>query len=240
MSAVINPYNFVPFDGEPDRKPLDEYYNAPTLTGWMDVTLIARSPVIVPDGARYREEAQPKDAEALRKEEDAGQTDSDKDKVHRIYGFFRTAEGQYAIPGSGLRGVLRSAYEAVTNSCLPFLMDNKPITQRVPLYGAFEKRGLLGYDAHSGHWTLYGAKEYRYASTKRDVETGNFSFGGRRFRTGDHIAFRASGSGALTSVQPYSGRVPDGFTEGWIQFNIPVSKPDKTYHIRALEKTAPL
>ena len=49
--------------------------------------------------------------------------------------------------------MIRSAYEAVTNSCMPFLMDNKKNSQRVPLFGALHKRGLLGYDGKK--WVLY-------------------------------------------------------------------------------------
>lgn len=50
------------------------------------------------------------------------------------------------IPGSELRGMLRSVYEAVTDSCVPFLLDEKPISRRVPTYGALRHRGLLAYE----------------------------------------------------------------------------------------------
>ena len=60
---AINPYNFVPFysgaDGNvapPSRKSLNEYYSDPSKlrSGWIDVKLTAKTPLIIPDGSRYR------------------------------------------------------------------------------------------------------------------------------------------------------------------------------------------
>lgn len=51
--------------------------------------------------------------------------------------------------------MLRSVYEIVTNSCVPFLLDEKPISRRVPVYGALCHHGLLAYE--NDHWVLYKA-----------------------------------------------------------------------------------
>ena len=60
---AINTYNFVPFysgaDGNvapPSRKSLDEYYPDPSelRSGWIDVKLTVKTPLIIPDGSRYR------------------------------------------------------------------------------------------------------------------------------------------------------------------------------------------
>ena len=231
MPQAVNPYNFVPFGGVPARKALDEYYADPAslLTGWIDVAVIAKTPVIVPDGAKYREELP------------GGETD--EEKAHKIYTFFQKPDGRYAIPGSGIRGVLRSAYEAVTNSCLPFVMDNKPISQRMPLYSAFPYHGLLGYDAAGGRWNLYQAQEYCYRTTKASVSHGVFRMphGHIDFHTGDHVQFRLGSNGDIQDMLPYHAPMPRGWREGWLQFNIPVSGIRRgvplPYYVRVLVST---
>ena len=148
MYRFVNPYNFVPFGKDaPEKKDKNEVYRGEIqkdlLTGWLDIKLRIRTPLIIPDGAHPDKI-------------DLG----GRDNVHRQYEFLKmynpeTGKTEYAVPGSELRGLIRSTYEAVTNSCLPFLLDDKPMSQRVPLYAALDRRGLLGY--RNGRWVLYGA-----------------------------------------------------------------------------------
>ena len=215
MPNAINPYNFVPFYGDafdeaPMRKKLSEYYSESDLqSGWLDVDLITKSQVIVPDGAHYEEVD-------LRR--------SDK-KVHKEYSFFRHPDGICAIPGSELRGMLRSVYEAASNSCFPFLLeDKKPISQRTPIYGAFRNRGLLGFDSEKKVWRLYRTRKHIITTTKAAVETGVFCQGGVEYHTAEKVTFSADGD----KVTLGSGNL-----RGYLQFNIPVGPG--VYHIAVLE-----
>ena len=215
MPNAINPYNFVPFYGDafdeaPMRKKLSEYYSeSDHQSGWLDVDLITKSQVIVPDGANYEEID-------LRR--------SDK-KVHKEYSFFRHPDGICAIPGSELRGMLRSVYEAASNSCFPFLLeDKKPISQRTPIYGAFKNRGLLGFDSEKKVWRLYRTRKHIITTTKAAVEAGVFCQGGVEYHTAEKVTFSADGD----KVTLGSGNL-----SGFLQFNIPVGPG--VYHIAVLE-----
>jgi len=139
--SFINPYNFIPLgENSPSKTGKEEVYRGSVqkelLSGCLEVSLFIKTPVIIPDGAHPKT----------------------RGNGHKEYLFLKqynpdTEQTEYCIPGSELRGMIRSTYEAVTNSCFPFLPDDKPMSQRVPLYGALKKRGLLGYDGKK--WVLY-------------------------------------------------------------------------------------
>lgn len=222
MPSAINPYNFIPFYGDayndpPKRKKLEEYYpeGEELKTGWLDVELTAKSELIIPDGARYEESP---------------------DK-HKRYRFFRHPDGGCAIPGSELRGVLRSMYEAASNSCFPFLLEDpsNPISQRTPIYGAFKERGLLEYVKGTGQKSdcckLWKAKIYRIRITSPDpIRGGEYHEGGKSYKIGDKVRFN------LKNSVPVLG---GGEHAGYLQFNIPVGRIDENrcYNVAVLEKT---
>lgn len=220
MPLAINPYNFIPFYGEhydepPKRKKLEEYYpeGGELASGWVDVELTAKSELIVPDGSRYKQAA----------------------SGHRSYRFFRHPDGACVIPGSELRGVLRSMYEAASNSCFPFLPDDKPISQRTPIYGAFKERGLLEYvrgeDRRSDCCRLWEVKAHRIRITSSEpTQGGQYHEGGNSYRTGDEVSFD------LIDGVPVLG---GGDHTGYLQFNLPVGRISESrgYHVAVLEKT---
>ncbi len=181
MYHFINPYNFVPFgSGElkkEDKKTIyrGKEWQKELLSGWLEIDLMIKTPLIIPDGAhpKYcdpKKVPDPKNAQIANKAHPKycdpknpdriieGVGSENTKKIHKSYDFFKARnpdneEMEYCIPGSSLRGLIRSVYETVTNSCVPFLMDDKPMSQRVPLYSAMTERGLLGYN--NGSWVLY-------------------------------------------------------------------------------------
>lgn len=228
MPVAINPYNFIPFYGDsynepPKRKKLAEYYpeGGELISGWLDVQLIAKSQLIIPDGTRYTEERIPSPKKK-------------KLDIHNSYRFFRHPDGVCAIPGSELRGALRSMYEAASNSCFPFLLEDskKPISQRTPIYGSFKDRGLLEYDKSNDCCRLWGVEVYRIRITSNaPIRDGLYHEGGKSYKTGDEVKFDLDGNG-----KPVLGA---GEHTGYLQFNIPVSKinADGCYNVAVLEKT---
>lgn len=170
MYNFINPYSFVPFSDIAEKKSKEETYRGKEqqnlLTGWLDVDLYIKTPLIIPDGAhpKFWDISNEKGKE-LSQEQYLNLSDSDKRKVHKQYDFFKAynpekkdeIEREYCIPGSELRGLIRSVYETATNSCFPFLLNDKPISQRVPIYGALTNRGLLGFDDNK--WVLYSTRK---------------------------------------------------------------------------------
>jgi CRISPR-associated protein (TIGR03986 family) len=105
----LNPYNFVRYLPQPTEEailqsaetrllsrceppPHDRYLG---LTGRITCTLEAITPLFVSDSYKI---------------------ELDEEKKHKSYRFFQY-EGQDAIPATSLRGMIRSAFEAATNSC---------------------------------------------------------------------------------------------------------------------------
>lgn len=142
---------------------------------------------------------------------------------------------QYYIPGSSLRGMIRSVYEAATDSCVPFLLADKkkPISQRVPLYAALKQRGLLSYekDREKGGyvWKLYST----YAETEMVTVTEEKT-----------LIYKRNGKSEMKSVfhfKRYNGSEVTEATgsnisnKGILQYNVPVDM-SKDYHIAYLTK----
>ena len=113
----LNPYNFVrpletrnahiaPLLGRCAPPPHDRYVG---LTGRIYCRLTATTPLFVSDSEGVTEEVI-------------------NGKVHRHYHFFRDPEGNVAIPGTGLRGAVRSIFEAATNSCFAHFAGHKRLS----------------------------------------------------------------------------------------------------------------
>lgn len=111
----LNPYNFVRFINQPRPKnhvlgecpppPHDRYVG---LTGRITCRVEALTPLFISDSHAVSEDA----------------------NGHRTYRFFQV-DGQPALPASSLRGMVRSVFEAVTNSCLA-VFDPAPLSYRLP------------------------------------------------------------------------------------------------------------
>ncbi len=73
-------------------------------------------------------------------------------KVHRVYRFFRDPDGVPAIPGSSLRGVVRSVFEAVTSSCWGHVADRHLSRRLATGVAAGLAPGRLRRDEDGGWW----------------------------------------------------------------------------------------
>jgi CRISPR-associated protein (TIGR03986 family) len=124
----VNPYNFISLR-KGIKKDISEYYpeGEELLTGKLTCKLIAKTPIIIPDAEKKRENA------------------NDYDEYP-----FMSINGEYVIPGSSIRGVIRSIYEALTDSCL-FTNDDYHFSSRTNIA---KKEKLLektekGYALHN-------------------------------------------------------------------------------------------
>jgi CRISPR-associated protein (TIGR03986 family) len=99
-----NPYNFIPAPprkkDDPDlgdHTPIDQdQFHSDRFSGRIRVSMEAMTPLLVPDSA-------------------PGQFDENNDK-HKTFNLLKGSNKKPLIPSSSIRGMLRSAYEAVTNS----------------------------------------------------------------------------------------------------------------------------
>lgn len=133
-SGFVNPYNFVRLSSSPvARASTDE---GGRLWGRISCTLQTKTPLGMPDAGS--------------KQEGSKQAGSPE-----FWPFFRANYGergeQLAIPGSEIRGVIRSAFEALDNACLSVNNDNT-LSSRHPIA---RKPGLLVFENNT--WVLYAA-----------------------------------------------------------------------------------
>ncbi len=106
----INPYNFVSVDWEQsNKKDIGETHGS--ITGVMNCRIYTKTPIAIPDTASVNEDA----------------------AHHKTYTFMRNTDGKMMIPGSSLRGVIRSVYETVTDSCFVTSDVKQIITRRAEM-----------------------------------------------------------------------------------------------------------
>lgn len=130
----INPYNFIPLPDSITRT--EPKYG--TLCGKIVCHMTAHTPVAVPDHEKRT-----------------------ADKIgHYSYPFFSVGD-KPIIPGSSIRGVVRSMFEAVTNSCVS-VNNNNILSARS---SAPKLPGILV--CKNGNFTLYKAEKRKY---NKDIE----------------------------------------------------------------------
>lgn len=141
----INPYNFVSVSLNGNKSLSEPNTDGKLHTGVLHCTLTAKTPIAVPDTSEAT-------------------ADSIK---HKYYPFFQYRDGVCTIPGSTLRGSIRSMYEALTDSCFATARADSVITTRGK--GTF-KPGILVKEGKQ--WTLYRAERYLIdVYPKEDEET---------------------------------------------------------------------
>lgn len=129
----VNPYNFIATDFSQDTKTIQA--KTGTLSGVIECSLFTKTPLAIPG------------------------KDMSETKKHHKYEFMRCGD-QLMIPGSSLRGVIRTMYETVTDSCYVTTDPKKMITIRS---NRAYKAGLLMKEKEedgSDKWKLYQADRY--------------------------------------------------------------------------------
>lgn len=140
----VNPYNFVPLSNKsPERLNISATENKESdsqelLTGKIEYTIETLTPLFIPNTSNDK-------AFDVHAEKEDGEKEDDK-KYHHSYDFFsyddisneygkKYHEDDYhqpVIPGSEIRGAVRSIFETFTNSCLSIVdMDGK-LSKRTP------------------------------------------------------------------------------------------------------------
>jgi CRISPR-associated protein (TIGR03986 family) len=118
MSIAKAPYNFVPLSDrivEGEAPPDMDRYHKDRHTGWFDIEITALTPI-------YTRSA----------------SDTNNTAGIQPSAFFSRPDGQYALPGSGLRGMIRSIFEIITLSEIEFY------SKRRLLYRSFADSVLTG------------------------------------------------------------------------------------------------
>lgn len=159
----INPYNFIPLTGNRAEGTKEKG----TYTGVIDYSVLTKTPLFIPNTSNdnaFRiklEEGEHKSYEFF------SYTDlSDRTEVIKVPNY------KPVIPGSEMRGMLRSYYEILTNSCMSAIDDNTVTlskrTNQAYEAGLIKKTGPDTYD-------LYRAQDYLMRTEKENsLKDDNF------------------------------------------------------------------
>lgn len=147
-SGYINPYGFVALaEEEPERKTIEawEAEEQEHYTGKIVYRLETLSPLFIPDTSNK---------------------DGKKEEEHKTYEFFSYGDGKPIIPGSEVRGMVRSLYETFTNSCVPFINEKEVFSKRTPEYfkPGILQRTSTGYKLVE----VYETADYLYRENNRE------------------------------------------------------------------------
>jgi len=137
----INPYTFLERNKKVNREEKEQVVG--NHTGVFVCRIYPKTPLLIPDVFKKQEIVD-------RKEKNT----KNKEIKHFSYPFFRLGDNP-VIPGSSIRGPLRSVYEALTDSCYSTTRSGQYITARTKspfLPGLLIKT--------NGKWELYSATRY--------------------------------------------------------------------------------
>ena len=235
MSKFINPYAFV---GLPDKKTIEKRQNEETFTGKIECSLHPRTPLFIPNTTYDKVFRESKEGNAPEKKDESG--------YHKSYDFYSYEDiseqsgsnslNKPVIPGSSLRGEVRSLYEALTGSCLSTVDSKLVLYKRMPDPG---KMGLL--KNVGGKFELYKAEKYMACYEFCSSDNSNKKFNGSptpgrtyfdtsKFTEGMHVWIKSSGFKYKNkpflpeTVDEISTTSKSGFQEGYILIGEPFSK----------------
>lgn len=176
--SLINPYNFIPL-GKPAHegklpwgKEEQNKEHPRNLTGKIEYTLTTLTPLFIPNTSNDR---------VFSKSDNLLKNSTEEEPVyHKSFEFFSykdfskdkdrdKVQADYlpVIPGSEIRGAVRSTYEALTDSCLSAIDLDAVLSKRTPEYF---NPGILEWNQDGG-WNLYQVKnntDYLYRKNHRE------------------------------------------------------------------------
>ena len=147
----INPYNFV-YVNLSKKSNFKESPVEAKLTGVLKCSLYLKKPIAIPETDFYTE-----------------------NNSHKTFKFFSYGDDVPVIPGSSLRGVIRSVYETLTDSCMVTAKEKANLTARSSK--PFQPAVLI---KENDKWEFYSAK--RYCVYRNSIDRN-------KFRTGDKVSF---------------------------------------------------
>ena len=176
-ATFVNPYNFVRIDRTKKHKTVDSTNTEKKLSGVLHCSFETKTPLAIPDIE-------------LGKIDNVG---------HASYPFYRINEVP-SVPGSSIRGMLRSVYETLTDSCFVTLPEDTSVTARVIPGGenAFNP-GVLIYKGEipNGCWKLYSAKRHNLPIDKGseflikiDGDGRYIEYDKNKYRTGEPVKIK--------------------------------------------------
>ncbi|WP_166740257.1 TIGR03986 family type III CRISPR-associated RAMP protein [Shouchella lehensis] len=192
----VNPYNFVSLAEKCKRRKPEKG----EFTGYFECTLTNLSPLFIPNSETISE-----------------------DEVQEFFSYnYRKGETNYkpTIPGSELKGMVRSVHEAAFNGCLSQINLDKPIHKRSM---EPKKPGLLSMDKKTGQFFIQPCERVMLNVTKGNphgelVKKGEYVEGEVVYikRSIDRYKKDINGFEYPYVVDKVSKKFEEGFTKGYI------------------------
>lgn len=157
----LNPYYFIPL---PQKKAIAQEECSETYTGKITYEIVTRTPLFIPNSSCA-----------------AAFGDMGKHKSYDFYSYRELAQGEACkdtwepvIPGSEVRGMLRSVYEAVTGSCMSGVNADMPIFYRGGMRDALnpgllrrEGDSIVLIEAEAAYWNKQQADQTDYVDGQK-------------------------------------------------------------------------
>ena len=182
----VNPYNFIPLSGQaPDRKPAGaEAENETLFTGEIKYSVLTKTPLFIPNTS----------CENMFGSNVEGHKSYDFFSYHDLSDEEERKNAPYVpvIPGSEIRGLIRSNYEILTNSCLSSLDSDNVMSKRT--HEVFSS-GLIRRK-EDGTYDLYDAEDCLLRT-----ESSNEMKDGKWERTDEHYKIKSYIRGDLSEGQ---------------------------------------
>lgn len=120
----VNPYNFIPLTGEKQQREQEQEEN--TLSGAVEYSVLTKTPLFIPNTSSNQ----------------AFELENKQSEEHKSFDFFSyenlSSDKSYnhiffkpVIPGSEIRGMFRSNYEILTESCMSALDHEAVLSKRI-------------------------------------------------------------------------------------------------------------
>lgn len=158
----VNPYNFIPLRKECKRE-VPVISEEESYTGYFECSMRLLTPLFIPNtssSVRLLEQ----------KEWKEGERDKKKYSGYEFFSYEDLSGAQPyidqppapprnpVIPGSEIRGAVRSVYEAAFNGCMSTVDLNRELSRRC---GEVKKPGVLKWNSRSNKWYLYPCAKAR-------------------------------------------------------------------------------
>ena len=178
----VNPYFFIPLE---EKCKKDFKFEAEKgLTGWFECELTALTPIFIPNTTNSNRFHRSIKGEEVKSYEFYSYQDLSEEKINN------PLPPKYpVIPGSEIRGMIRSTFEALTNSCLSTIDDEKDLFKRVttPGYPGQIKQTEKG-------WEIQPCEKYTLHKSKYQHKINGYA-------EGDTIHFDANNYKRITRIR---------------------------------------
>ena len=171
-ARFVNPYNFIPL-GEECRRDIPKTNDQDAFTGYFECRVKLLTPLFIPNtSSSVRLLTQ--------KEWEKGKQENKKYSGYDFFSYDDLSEEQPyisdppappcnpVIPGSEIRGAVRSVFEAAFNGCMSSVDENRDISRRC---GEVKNPGILYWDCKERGWRLKSCNKVKLLVEQKEEQS---------------------------------------------------------------------